>query len=76
MTENIAQFCGTPKIIIMKPKPRLVLPSHYKEWSGNSAKVFVLSFCSPLCNFVHGQDLLNPLYFSIMKELSNSSAWV
>ena len=28
--------------------------SHYKEWSGNSAKVFVLSFCSPLCNFVHG----------------------
>ena len=29
--------------------------SHYKEWSGNSAKVFVLPFCSSLCNFVHGQ---------------------
>ena len=43
-----------------------------RDMSGNSAKVFVLSFCSPLCNFVHGARSLNTLYFSIMKELSNS----
>ena len=54
--------------------------SHYddsfKIWSGNAPKVFVLSFCSPLCNFVHGARSLNTLYFSIMKELSKSMSTV
>ena len=37
--------------------------------AGNSAKVFVLSFCSPLCKFVHGTRSQNPaLYFSIIRN--------
>ena len=44
-------------------------------WSGNSAKVFVLSFCSPLCQFAHGAWSLNPLYFTIKKELSRIAAF-
>ena len=40
------------------------------------AKVIFLSFCSHLCNFVHSERPLNPLYFSIMTELSKSSVLV
>ena len=70
VTQSHRSFCLTANIF------EGLLQGFYCAIVGNSAKVFVLSFCSPLCNFVHGALLLNPLYFSIMKELSTSSVWV
>jgi hypothetical protein len=54
----------------------LIIHSLSKTWFGNSAKVFVVSFCSRLCSFVHGARSMNTLYFSIMNESSNSNVSV
>jgi hypothetical protein len=48
----------------------------FKTWFGNSAKVFVLSFCSCLCSFVHGARSMKTLYFSTMNESSNTNVSV